>query len=167
MLSRKLTALGIACALAVPAAAQTPFGGLSPEGRARLAAAMASDETPAHSAAVARARARVLELLAADKLDIDAIEEAQREERRLVLQEHARAHARMRDAYEDLSASDRKAFAAAVRLREQRIRAQMAAAKDRMEALDRLMDYQMQRVAEMRARQRAQQQRARQVADEQ
>lgn len=167
MLSRTLLAVCLVCALAAPVAAQQPFGGLSPEGRARLAQAMASDDSPASSAAIAKARSRVLDLLAADRLDIDAIAEAQREERRLVMQEHARAHARMREAYEDLSASDRQAFASAVRMREQRMRAQMAAAKNRMEALDRLMDYQMERVAEMRARQRAQQQRARQVADEQ
>ena len=165
MLSRLILAAALAAAFGGAAAAQTPFGGLSPEGRAILAEAMAREDVPAHNAAIMRARTRVLELLAASELDIDEIEEAQEEERRLVMREHARAHARMRDAYEQLSASDRKAFAAAVALREARMRAQMAQAKDRMERIDRLMEYQMRRVAEMRARERAQRRRAQQVSD--
>ena len=165
MLTRLALMTAISLAVALPAAAQTPFGGLSPEGRARLAAAMARDESPAHTAAIQRARQRVLDLLSADELDSDAIADAQEQERRLVMQEHARAHERMRDAYEDLSASDRKAFAAAVRLRQQRISAELARTKDRMQQIDQLMEYQMRRLAQARARQR--QQGARQASQDQ
>ncbi|MBZ6377489.1 hypothetical protein B5C34_04670 [Pacificimonas flava] len=168
ILSRTMTGAAVALCIAAPAAAQQqPFGGLSPEGRARLAGAMSAEPSPGYSAKVAQARSRVLDLLGADDLDIDEIAEAQQQERELVMKEHARAHARMRDAYEDLSASDRKAFAQALKLREQRLRAQMAQAKDRMEAIDRLMRYQAQRVAEIQQQQRARARAARQVSEQQ
>ena len=157
MLKRFLIPAAALVAAAAPVAAQqTPFGGLTPQGRAILAEAMSTKSSPATAAAIARARGRVLELLAAERLDLEAIDDAQREERRLVLQEHAQAHARMRAAYQKLSTSDRQAFANAIRLREARMRAEMAAAQNRMNELDRLMDYQMRRVAEIRARQQQQ-----------
>lgn len=149
-----LVGAALALGTAVPAASQTPFGGLSPEGRARLAAAMAREEQPALNAAIMKARAKVLDLLSAEELDADAIADAQKEERRLVMQEHARAHARMLDAYKGLSAGDRQAFAAAVKMREARIRMEMSRARDRMEKLDQLMEYQAQRMAQIRAQQR-------------
>jgi hypothetical protein len=154
-----------ALAFAAPASAQQqPFQGLSPEGHQRLAAAMSAEASPGYSESVARARAKVLELLSAETLDLEEIAEAQAEERRLVMREHARAHARMRQAYGDLSLADRRAFAQALQMREQRLRAQMAAAKDRMDMIDRLMRYRAERVAQARQQQRGNA--ARQVSEE-
>ncbi|MEO0499723.1 MAG: hypothetical protein AAF205_04085 [Pseudomonadota bacterium] len=139
-----------AAAASAPVAAQQPFGGLSLEGRQALAAAMVKESVPGHDEAVRRARMRVLELLAADELDLDAIAEAQATERQLVQRDHARAQARMRDAYAELSREDRQAFAAAMATREARIRRRMQLAQDRVEMLDTIMRRHAERASELR-----------------
>ncbi|MBV7257291.1 hypothetical protein KCG44_10900 [Pacificimonas sp. WHA3] len=144
----------IGLAIGAPAAAQQPFGGLSEEGRAILAAAMTRQHAPGHDQAVSRARARVLQLLSAEELDVNAIAEAQRAERTLVMRDHARAHERMLTAYEKLSSSDRRAFAAALAYREARVRQQMERARNRMELLDRMMVRQQRNLENMRSGQR-------------
>ncbi len=140
----------IALGVAASAQAQQPFGGLSQEGRAILAEAMTKQDVPGHDEDVRRARLKVLQLLSAEKLDIDEIAEAQERERELVMKDHARAQSRMRDAYEKLSREDRQAFAAAMAYREARVRQRMELAKDRMQMLDRMMASQ-RRAAERRA----------------
>ncbi|MHB9880446.1 hypothetical protein ACSMXM_12425 [Pacificimonas sp. ICDLI1SI03] len=134
-----ILAAAMVIGLASGTAAQQPFGGLSAEGRATLAAAMAKEEIPGHDEEVRAARTKILSLLAADELDLDAIEDAQKAERQLVMQDYARAAARMRAAYADLSVADRKAFATMMAMRERRMQQRMKLAKDRMERFDRMM----------------------------
>ncbi|MFN3371612.1 MAG: periplasmic heavy metal sensor [Sphingomonadaceae bacterium] len=136
---KTLTPLMIAGALAAPALAQNPppppagaqaapepgptrvyrmerrmgFGNVSPEGRKVLVEAMRMSKED--RAAIIAQRDRINELLAADRLDVAALRRAMEAERRLVDHHHARRQAAMLDAFQKLSAEDRKAFAADAR----------------------------------------------------
>jgi uncharacterized membrane protein len=117
--------LATALLLAAPALAQSPpppdpqarayrfqrgdLASVSPEGRRILAQAIRGSRED--RAAVMAARDRINQLAAADQLDVAALRRAMAEERRLVDAQHARRQAALLEAFQKLSAADRKAFA--------------------------------------------------------
>jgi Spy/CpxP family protein refolding chaperone len=115
------------------------FEGMSAEGRATLRAAMRPQQTPQDREAVRAARQRVLTLLAADRLDVDAVRRAQAAERELVLKQHERQQDAMLAAYQKLSAADRKAFAGGMRDREERMLESLKRARERIDEMEKRM----------------------------
>lgn len=115
------------------------FEGMSPEGRAILADAMRPQLTPEDRQAVRAARERVLNLIAADKLDVAAVRRAQAAERELVLRQHERQQAAMLAAYQKLPAADRKAFVEGMQNKEERMLKHMERARQRMEQMEKRM----------------------------
>ncbi len=111
---------------------KAPFEGMSPQGAAVIAEAMQAQRIPSNAEEVRRARQKVLDLISAEKLDIDAIRKAQAEERSLAIKEHARAQEQMLKAYQRLSLQDRRAFAAGMRVQEERMMQHLARARERM-----------------------------------
>lgn len=92
---------------------------LSPDGRATVQQAMREARDPETRAAIQVARARVLQLMAADRLDVAAFERALSEERTLALRQQERAHRILLATIQKLSPADRKALAdAGLRARE-------------------------------------------------
>lgn len=127
-------ALMLALALfAAPVAAQMPahegggraamlMQGVSPQGQKILRDARRASADPASWGQIRAARDKVQALLAADRLDVPALKKAMEEESRIVEAGHARRRAGMLEAFQKLSAADRKAFAA-----------NASAARDKME----------------------------------
>jgi uncharacterized membrane protein len=115
------------------------FAGMSAEGRATLRQAMKPQQTPQDREAVRAARQRVLNLLAAEKLDVAAVRRAQAAERELVLKQHERQQEAMLAAYQKLSAADRQAFAAGMRDREERMLESLKRARQRIEEMEKRM----------------------------
>ncbi len=107
------------------------FAGMSPEGMAIMGKAMKRDRS--NTADIMKARRHVLELISAERIDIDAIRRAQAVERKLVMEKHARAQEKMLRAYQQLSLEDRRVFAEGMRLREERMLRYMQNARERME----------------------------------
>jgi hypothetical protein len=124
----------------------SPFASMSPEGRAIINDAMRRDRVPSNAEEVRRARQRVLDLIAADRLDIDAIRKAQAEERRVAMKEHAKAQERMLRAYRKLSPADRRAFAEGMRDQEERMMRHMQKARERMKNMERRIRERMERM---------------------
>jgi len=92
---------------------------LSPEGRATVQQAIREARDPETRAAIQVARARILQLMAADRLDVGAFERALGEERSLALRQQERAHRTLLATLQKLSPADRKALAdAGLRARE-------------------------------------------------
>lgn len=151
----------LAVLVAAPAAAgqnHWAFEGVSHQGRHLLAEAMAQTTDTEHGAAIRAARTRMLEILMAPTLDLAALARAQAEERKLVMQEHARAQARMRVAYQHLSDADRRAFAENMREREQKVAERMGRARERMlAAQERIAKQRAEMQARMQARMAAMQ----------
>jgi hypothetical protein len=140
-----LAAPAIAQAPAPPAGAEAPMKGkraggermfatVSPEGRALLLDAMRAGRSEDRGELRA-ARDRINALVAADRLDVPALEQAMADERRLVNAQHERRQAAMLAAFAKMSAEDRRAFAADARLG--RARAEARAAEWRKRAEDR------------------------------
>lgn len=84
---------------------------LSPEGRAILREAMRDARDPETRAAIEAARARVLQIIAADRLDVRALERAMGEEREAVRRQQERQQARFLETIQRMSAADRKVLA--------------------------------------------------------
>lgn len=92
---------------------------LSPEGRATVQEAVRAARDPEALAAIRVARARILQLMAAERLDVAAFERALREERTLAMRQQERAHSTLLATVQKLSPADRKALAdAGLRARE-------------------------------------------------
>jgi len=85
---------------------------MSAEGRQIMQEARRKGNDPTQRAALQEARTNVMTLLSADQLDVNAVRRAMDAERKLVDQQHARRQANMLEAFQKLSAEDRKAFAA-------------------------------------------------------
>lgn len=88
---------------------------LSPEGRETMRAAfapLADDDTRPRIRAL---RVRMLDTLAAERLDVAALERAMLEERALSQGAHARVQSAMLQAIQRLSPADRRVLAAALR----------------------------------------------------
>jgi len=83
---------------------------MSPEGQAIMQDAMRKGHDPAQRGALQDARNKVMTIVSADTLDVRALRSAMEAERKLVDQQHARRQANMLDAFQKLSATDRKAF---------------------------------------------------------
>ena len=115
------------------------FEGMSAEGRATLRAAMKPQQTPQDREAVRTARQRVLNLLAAERLDVAAVRRAQAAERELVLKQHERQQEAMLAAYQKLSLADRKAFAGGMRDREERMLESLKRARERIDEMEKRM----------------------------
>lgn len=115
------------------------FEGMSAEGRAVLREAMRPQQTPQEREAVRAARQRVLNLLAADRLDVAAVRRAQAAERELVLKQHERQQEAMLAAYQKLSLADRKVFAGSMRDREERMLESLKRARERIDAMEKRM----------------------------
>lgn len=115
------------------------FFGMSAEGRAALRAAMKPQQTPQDREAVRAARQRVLNLLAADRLDVAAVRRAQAAERELVVKQHERQQEAMLAAYQKLSLADRKAFASGMRDREERMLERLKKARERIDEMEKRM----------------------------
>ncbi|WBX83855.1 hypothetical protein [Sphingosinicella microcystinivorans] len=111
---------------------KAPFTDMSPQGAAIIAEAMQAQRIPSNAEEVRKARQKVLDLISAEKLDIEAIRKAQAEERALAIKEHARAQEKMLKAYQRLSVQDRRAFAAGMREQEERMMQHLARARERM-----------------------------------
>ena len=111
---------------------KAPFADMSPQGAAIIAQAMQAQRIPSNAEEVRRARQKVLDLISAEKLDLDAIRRAQAEERALAIKEHARAQEKMLKAYQRLSLQDRRAFAEGMREQEERMMQHLARARERM-----------------------------------
>jgi uncharacterized membrane protein len=95
------------------------LGALSPDGRATVTAALREARDPETRAAIQVARARILQLMAADRFDASAFERALADERALALRQQERAHRMLLATVQKLSAADRKALAdAGLRARE-------------------------------------------------
>lgn len=115
------------------------FEGMSAEGRATLRAAMKPQQTPQDREAVRAARQRVLNLLAAERLDVAAVRRAQAAERELVVKQHERQQEAMLAAYQKLSPADRKAFAGGMRDREERMLESLKKARERIDEMEKRM----------------------------
>ena len=115
------------------------FEGMSAEGRATLRAAMKPQQRPQDREAVRAARQRVLNLLAADRLDVAAVRRAQAAERELVVKQHERQQEAMLAAYQKLSPADRKAFASSMRDREERMLERLKKARERIDEMEKRM----------------------------
>jgi hypothetical protein len=111
---------------------RAPFADMSPEGMALIGSAMKRERIPANAEEVRKARGRVLELLAADRLDVDAIRRAQAAERAVAIREHALQQEKLLKAYQQLSLADRRAFVAGLRAQEERMLKHMQRARERM-----------------------------------
>ena len=99
------------------------FAGVSEPGRAVLREAMPQARPDkADQQRIRTVRMRVLDLLAADKLDVAALRRAQAEERAIVAQMTDATQERMLAAVQKLSVADRKAFAANMRRIDDRVR---------------------------------------------
>ncbi|WP_374598791.1 hypothetical protein [Sphingosinicella sp.] len=111
---------------------KAPFADMSPQGAAIIAEAMQAQRIPSNAEEVRKARQKVLDLISAERLDIEAIRRAQAEERALAIKEHARAQEKMLKAYQRLSLQDRRAFAEGMREQEERMMQHLARARERM-----------------------------------
>ncbi|MBB4631863.1 hypothetical protein [Sphingosinicella soli] len=111
---------------------KAPFAEMSPQGAAIIAQALQAQRIPSNAEEVRKARQKVLDLISAERLDIDAIRKAQAEERALAIKEHARAQEKMLKAYQRLSLQDRRAFANGMRAQEERMIQHLARARERM-----------------------------------
>ena len=110
---------------------RAPFADMSPQGMMLVREAMKRDALPSNAEEVRKARSRVLELLAAEKLDVEAIRKAQAAERSVAIREHAAAQEKMLKAYQRLSPADRRAFVAGMRMQEERMLKHMERARAR------------------------------------
>lgn len=115
---------------------KAPFADMSPQGAAIIADAMRQERIPTNAEEVRRARQRVLDLISAEKLDMDAIRKAQAQERAIAIKEHARAQEKMLKAYQRLSLSDRRAFAEGMHEQEERMMQHLARARERMKYVE-------------------------------
>ena len=115
------------------------FEGMSAEGRAALREAMKPRHSPQDREAVRAARQRVLDLIAAERLDVAAVRRAQAAERELVVKQHERQQEAMLAAYQKLSLADRKAFAAGMRDREERMLESIKKARERIDEMEKRM----------------------------
>jgi hypothetical protein len=111
---------------------RAPFADMSPQGMALVREAMRHENIPANAEEVRKARARVLDLLAAEKLDVEAIRKAQAAERAVAIREHALAQEKLLKAYQQLSVADRRAFVDGMRMQEERMLRHMERARARM-----------------------------------
>ena len=115
------------------------FEGMSAEGRAILREAMRPQQKVEDREAVRAARQRVLNLIAAERLDVAAVRRAQAAERELVLKQHERQQEAMLAAYQKLSLADRKAFASGMRDREERMLEGLKRARERIDEMEKRM----------------------------
>ena len=88
---------------------------LSPEGRATVQQALRAAHDPATRQQIESVRARMLDLLAAEVLDVGALSQAMLEERNLVQGQQQRLQAGKLRAFEALNVADRRALVAAAR----------------------------------------------------
>ena len=88
---------------------------LSPEGRDILRQAMAEGPIAVNRAAIDAARKKMLDILAADRLDVAALRSAMSEERAITARQQETHQESMLAAFQKLSAADRKAFADSMR----------------------------------------------------
>ena len=110
------------------------FAKLSPEGRETMRAAMKVDRTP-DRAAIEAARNRMLDVLAADRLDVAALRSAMAAER-AAAETRGEAHqAAMLAAFQKLSAADRKAFATSMRDMHVKMEGRMKEIRERMKGM--------------------------------
>ncbi len=98
---------------------------MSAEGRQIMRDAMRKGQDPAQRTAMQDARNAVMVIVSADKLDVNALRKAMEAERKLVDQQHARRQANMLEAFQKLSAEDRKAFVTDARAGRDRMKQRM------------------------------------------
>lgn len=110
--------------MAGPMGGGRAFPSMSEAGRETMRTAMrGGDDRREDRDAIRAARERMLTILEADRLDTGALKRAMEDERRIAENSHQRRQAAMMQAFQQLSAADRKAFVADSR-----------AMKDRMES---------------------------------
>lgn len=97
------------------------FAGMSPEGRRVMSAAMLGTDSEPMVEAARAARERVLQALEADPLDPQALGDAMRAEDDIYIAQLNQRRQRLLVAYGQLSAADRKAYAAASRAERRRM----------------------------------------------
>lgn len=105
---------------------------LSPEGRDIMRQAMASGPREVNRAAVKAARNKMLDVLAAEKLDVAALRNAMTEERSIAARQQEANQAAMLAAFQKLSAADRKAFAASMQGMHRKLHIRTMGGGDRM-----------------------------------
>ena len=105
---------------------------LSPEGRDIMRQAMASGPREVNRAAVKAARNKMLDVLAAEKLDVAALRNAMTEERSIAARQQEANQAAMLAAFQKLSAADRKAFAASMQGMHRKLHIRTRGGDDRM-----------------------------------
>lgn len=142
MTPTRFSTLALAALIAAPALAQTPppppppggqgrmmgeraFPSLSPEGRQIMRDAMRNSRAGADQDEIRNARDRVGSIVAADRLDVNALRQAMDAERRLVDAQHKRRQDAMIAAFQKLTPADRKAFVADAKAGGDRMRAKM------------------------------------------
>lgn len=144
LLSAAASAPGLALAqpVASPPASMPGMGGigqplgsgallrdLSPAGRAIVRQAVRTANADGTRQQIEATRARVLDILAADPLDVGALGRAMIEERTLAQGQQSRMHSAMLGAFQKLSVADRRAFVATAREVQARIEKRRAAMK--------------------------------------
>ena len=144
LLSAAASAPGLALAqpVASPAASMPGMGGigqplgsgallrdLSPAGRAIVRQAVRTANADGTRQQIEATRARMLDILAADPLDVGALGRAMIEERTLAQGQQSRMHSAMLGAFQKLSVADRRAFVATAREVQARIGERRAAMK--------------------------------------
>jgi len=144
LLSAAASAPGLALAepVASPPASMPGMGGigqplgsgallrdLSPAGRAIVRQAVRTANADGTRQQIEATRARMLDILAADPLDVGALGRAMIEERTLAQGQQSRMHSAMLGAFQKLSVADRRAFVATAREVQARIEKRRAAMK--------------------------------------
>lgn len=111
------------------------FRQLSPEGRDTMRQAMAGGPREVDRAAVDAARKKMLDILAADRLDVAALRSAMSEERAIAARQQETHQASMLTAFQKLSAVDRKAFADSMRGMHMQMQMRMNGMGERMKGM--------------------------------
>ncbi len=111
------------------------FGKLSPEGRDTMRQAMAGGPREVDRAAVDAARKKMLDVLAADRLDVAALRSAMAEERAVAARQQETHQAAMLAAFQKLSVTDRKAFADSMRDMHMHMQMRMNGMGERMKGM--------------------------------
>lgn len=108
---------------------------LSPEGRQIMRSALMNARDREARGRIQAARARMLDVLAQERLDVAALERAMADERSLAQAQHARAQSAMLDGLKRLSAADRRALAAGAREMRERMEARRERWRERREQI--------------------------------
>lgn len=115
-----------------PAFMRAMFGNLSPEGRAVVRGSLMPLKDDGTRAEIQAVRARILDVLDAERLDTGALQRAMLEERNLTQGQQSRVQTAMLAAFGKLSVADRRALVASARGMKNRFEERRARWRDRM-----------------------------------